>query len=281
MNQVARVFVVLNLLLAVAFLFTAATFLALNNDYKGQFEAEVEARKNDVAAKDAQIRDLNTRISELEGLERTLTEQKSNLQGISDSMRSNVNTLESSTKEKDTQIANLTRSAEEAQSLAATLNAEKERLREELTARAEESRQKTAEAADALKKLSTAQAEIVGLNNTVSDYEVQVENLKGTVGHQELVIKHAASLGYDPSPLMLAPPLNGRVTNANSNIAMLNVGSDAGVKAGYAFDITRNNAYICRVVIDEVGNNYSAGKITVRRNGASPQAGDRATTSLN
>ena len=63
---------------------------------------------------------------------------------------------------------------------------------------------------------------------------------------------------------------------------MLNLGSNAGVKLGYVFDIVRGGSYVGRIVIDQVYANNSAGKITIRsKTGSTPQPGDRATTALN
>lgn len=281
MSQVARVFVVLNLLLAVGFLFTAATFLAMNNDYKGKLAKEVEGRRADNAAKDAEITQLKAQISNLESLNRTLSDQKSSLEGTVTGNQSTIQSLESESKNKDSQLSLAQRNVAEAANAVQTLNADKNRLTEALNAAHAEARQKDEAARKALAELENANGQIVSLQNTIGDQERSITSLKTKVSDQDMMIQYAAGKGIDFSTLVLTPPLHGTVVTADQNMAMLNLGSNAGVKIGFVFDIVRGDSYVGRVVVDQVYPNSSGGKITLKSGGRIPQAGDRATTALN
>ncbi|HMS15541.1 MAG TPA: hypothetical protein PKA37_01790 [Planctomycetota bacterium] len=282
MSQVARVFVVLNLLLAVGFLFAASTFLAMNNDYKVKLQKEVDGRVADNKAKDSEISQLKGQITNLEGLNRTLSEQKSNLEGSFTGVQATVSSLESENKNKDSLLAQSQRNINEAAVATQALNSDKNRLTEALNAAHAEAREKTAEAMKALADLTAANEEIVSLKNEVAANEASIATLKTKVTDQNMMLEYAAGKGIDFSTLVLTPPLNGQVVSANADIAMLNLGSNAGVKLGYVFDIVRGGSYVGRIVIDQVYANNSAGKITIRsKTGSTPQPGDRATTALN
>jgi hypothetical protein len=281
MSQVARVFVVLNLLLAVGFLFAASTFLAMNNDYKDKLKKEVAGRESDNKAKDSEITQLKGQITNLEGLNRTLSEQKNNLEGSNTGLQSTVASLESETKNKDAQLAQAQRNVNESTVATQALNADKNSLTEALTAKNAEAREKTAQATQALADLTAAQERIVALENEVANQEASIAKFKTEISDKNIQLEYAAGKGIDFSALILTTPLHGQVVTANSDIAMLNLGSSAGVKLGFVFDIVRGDSYVGRVVIDQVYANNSAGKITLRSAGRAPQPGDRATTALN
>ena len=188
MSQVARVFVVLNLLLAVGFLFAASTFLAMNNDYKVKLQKEVDGRVADNKAKDSEISQLKGQITNLEGLNRTLSEQKSNLEGSFTGVQATVSSLESENKNKDSLLAQSQRNINEAAVATQALNSDKNRLTEALNAAHAEAREKTAEAMKALADLTAANEEIVRLKNEVAANEASIATLKTKVTDQNMMV---------------------------------------------------------------------------------------------
>ena len=109
MSQVARVFVVLNLLIAAGFLFAASTFLALNNDYKKELAKEQEAKANLEQEMSGRIETLEAEKKDLANQNRALQERNANLTGSADTLNQQVRSLEAEKQAKDTQIADLTR----------------------------------------------------------------------------------------------------------------------------------------------------------------------------
>ncbi|MCA9321712.1 MAG: hypothetical protein KDB53_13305, partial [Planctomycetes bacterium] len=87
MNQVARVFVVINLLLSAGFLMAAATFLQQNEDWKQKWATAEEEKANEISIRD-------TTISEREGVINRMTDD--------------VNRLKSEISKRDQSVTDLT-----------------------------------------------------------------------------------------------------------------------------------------------------------------------------
>ena len=85
MTQVARVFVVLNLLLAVGFLFSAATILSLNKDFKTKYEAEVAAHERTQEAKDREINIVKTERDSFRRANNELKEENATMMDMASS----------------------------------------------------------------------------------------------------------------------------------------------------------------------------------------------------
>src|SRR6185503_11632095 len=105
MSQLARMFVVLNFLLAAGFLYAAAMFLGLNHEYKKKNEALTAqmTREHDEAQK--REKDQKTRIDELTRESQTLKEDNSANKATAAQMKAANETAEKDKKEKDAAIA--------------------------------------------------------------------------------------------------------------------------------------------------------------------------------
>ncbi len=283
MSSVARIFVVLNLVLAVAFLVAASTFLGLNNDYKGKFEGEKAGRAADGERHALQVSEKDASLAKVSGDLNTARQQSADLESRSTNLQSQVVSLEASGKTKDTQIADLTRANTEHAGAIERLRSDNNRLATANTDLDAKQRDAVARMDKAVGDLDAEQKKNLDANNNIAGLEKDVVKLKDDVSSRDLLIDFAKSKGIDFENIMVMAPVKGQVVNADNALKLVqaNVGSNSGVKRGYVLDIVRGGTYIGRFRVDTVGPTYCAGLITLLDQGQQVQAADTVTNTLN
>lgn len=276
MNQVARIFVVINLVLAAAFLMGAATFLKQSEDWKGKYdglEVDMNAQLDDKAQ---QINDLDAEVRRLNDDKQRLSNEVATLQGTSSNLETQ---LQASNEAKST--------AESAEQTAAATIA---RLTEQigtLTAQGGDTTElidkyrndaadqlARAAAADDARAAAAADAdskgrEIAALNRRIELLNSELSDTKAKLG------TYVAA--YPPPSRPAQPKIDGTVVryDRDTDLVELSVGKNQGVQRGFTFDIIHGRDYVCTVRVDRVGDNTSVASIEVRV--GRPQSGDRVT----
>jgi uncharacterized protein (DUF3084 family) len=284
MSQLARIFVVVNFLLAAGFLYAAAMFLGLNEDYKKRFE---DTSKTLAAEKDAAARrekEQNRRVDELTRESQTLKEESAGQKGNLAQLQRSNEQAEKDKREKDAAIA-------KEQGNLQSANENLRRAQEDLTKRTDEANQlrtKAMESEAAERKandeLTKAKADIVDRDNKIAELEKEKTTLTAKVDELEIVKRVAQESGVDIGALLLQPAIaDAKVIGVDMDMKLVqvNAGSDKKVSRGAVLDIVRGDRYIGRIKVDQVYPNSSAGTISVLRPGEAVQVGDRATNTLN
>jgi hypothetical protein len=281
MSQVARVFVVLNLLVAAGFLFASATFLSLNSDFKGQFEGEVKAHKDDNEANQSLISERDAEIARLGGENAGLREQRGQSEAKISAQDTEIARLTAENAAKDTQIANLTRVNEVHATAVTGLRADLDTQLKRADAARDEAIAKTEEAAQAVKKLDVAQGEIEKLKGELHEGEKTITSQKETISNLSMMKEYAQSLGVSFDNVLAMPALNGVVAQTDGrSLVQVNLGTTQGMGKGFTVDIVRGGSYVGRVQIDTVFTNSSAGQVTILAPGETVRVGDRVYTNL-
>jgi len=283
MSQVARVFVVLNLLLAAGFMFAAATFVALNNDYKKQLDTEQKAHRadNDAAARKAA--ELDARISDLTARNSALTEQNGELTRGGKEKDTQIESLNGQIKQKDTQIADLTRTNGEHATAVQNLRGDVARLVEANTNLDKAQREAMDKQLVAEKALDDLRKEKLAADNTIADHEKTIAKQGNSIKEKDAMIEFAKQRGMVFDGFINMPAVTGAVVNADNSMKLVvaNLGATQGVVRGASLDIVRGATYIGRFRVDTVSPNSCAGLIELVSPGQQVMVGDRVTNTLN
>lgn len=283
MSQIARVFVVLNLLVAAGFMFAAATFLATNNDYKKKLDVrstELEAERRRAQGRESE---LQGSIQRLEGERNAKQEHNARLENENAALKAQVTSLEGQKNEKDKQIGDLTRvNGEHAESVQ-NLSSNNARLVEANTTLDKGQRDAVAKMEKAITDLNDEQKKNVDATNKIADQEKDITAKAELISQKSLMIEYAKSKGIDFENVMIMPAVNGAVLNADTSarIVQANVGSTQGVARGFVLDIVRGSTYIGRFRVDTVYGETCAGLVEILVPNQQVMVGDRVTTTLN
>jgi predicted nuclease with TOPRIM domain len=280
MSVVAKILIVLNLLLAVVFLGSAATFLGAKETWKKKYNdlntettATIEALTADKAA-------LNDRLTIAQG-------KVAELQAALDSVTSQFET-------KQEEYAEILKRRNELATEMTALNAEKADLIkqiEQLTARKDQLIDEKDQAQT--EKNRAVQAENVAVteqrrlqdnlndaNDMIAGLEKRIVDMGGQIESLDMRLKvYVEQFGELPEMIAM-PALAAKVSAVNNdlNIVVLSIGRDDKVKPGYVFTIYRGTDYVAKVVIDKVDKDFCSGYSRKPVEKAPIQVGDDATT---
>lgn len=285
MSSIGKIFVVLNLVLAAAFVGWAANAASLSGDWKKKYEDQVTLAgktKTELDAELAKVRadlnlaksDLNTAVTARDEAKRAqdrLTQENSDLQ------KSNA-TLEASVTGIQTTLGEITTSRDKAfddtkKAQAAQADAEAKRRAAELAQAAAEQAQADAEAKlnDVMNQVASLEKDKTKLVNEQSSLQTQFDTL-------------VARTGTKISDITSVPQIDGAVLGIDTSVApglvAINAGQDKGVKRGHTFDIFDGATYKGQVRIEFVHADMSSGLITRTVPGQTIRQGDGATTRL-
>ena len=185
MSPIARIFSILNLVLAASFLAWASTTLAHSQDYKRQYEKEVAAHESTTTEMNDQISEITASRDQARTeaashlVERdTATERADRLDGDLDQVRSDLSESQSNTQR-------LTNSVDAIQENNRQLQGDKDRAVESRH-EAERSKESAEDAQqEAESDFVDAQGEIENLNNTLSDRDADIVALNRTISELE------------------------------------------------------------------------------------------------
>jgi multidrug efflux pump subunit AcrA (membrane-fusion protein) len=284
MSTIGRVFIVINLVLAGAFVFIAGTFLQQHTDWKQRHddkvaEAAVEKRTLEdqlAVARDRQQvadRELRSITDLLEKNERGLAETKQENDYFKTTLTEQGAKLSALTSHSTTMadaIARATADSKQALDLAMQATQEKQQALNEK------------EAAES--SLSDARREIGDLESKIADQNDQIASLAQNSKEKDLLLE-AIKIKI-PGVLtsgFAQPSLRGVVDQASASSKICTVRithnpAEAEIKPGYTLAIYRDGTYKAEALITEVQGDMVFCTVTKMVDGASVSAGDAAAT---
>ncbi|MCB1282394.1 MAG: hypothetical protein KDB18_12810 [Salinibacterium sp.] len=281
MNQVARVFVVINLLLSAGFLMAAATFLQQNEDWKQKWATAEEEKANEISIRD-------TTISEREGVINRMTDDVNRLKSEISKRDQSVTDLTARLEGSDQAKVAAEQIGQQLRGDVTTCTGELQELRntvgglENLIERYRE-RQEEAQAAAAAAEVARTEANKLAEERmeTIHSLENEMALLNNTLSATNEQLQTYVAV-YPPPRGIAQPKVDGQVVRYDraTGLAEINRGSDHGVKLGHEFDIVRGSGsgadFICTMRVDRVSAGTSVASIAIPT-GRVPTAGDLAT----
>jgi chromosome segregation ATPase len=282
MSLFAKIMVVVNFILAVAFLAAAGTLLGAAEDYKGKYEkalADATTERTDlqaqVTAAGKRGDEAQSRFTESEKSLATASAQLKQLSASNDQLseanrqiRANMDKLAEA--QKDLQGKNSEQSAT-IDKLRGELSTS-EAARKEALARgdqlAESLARETQDKETAEKALAAAETAQKDMAETLDSQKTTIERYKREKG--------------DLTGAVSMKDVDGVIQAADNkvDIYILSVGQKDGVEVGYEFTVYRGSDYVATVVVDKVFANHASAttKAGTKRRDINP--GDEASTRL-
>lgn len=279
MNQVARVFVVINILLAAAFLMAAATFLHQTENWKEKSE---QADKDKLAVEQRLGQQIAEQDNDIKNLQDDLNARKTKitqLEGDLNNARSEQGAAVEQKNQTERKFTSLNQTHGQLQSSFGAMKDSVSGLQDMI-----ENYRKRAEAAqdaerEAINNRNTVVEERESLKQTKKNLEDSIKDLteKLSAANTELGAYRGA---YPPPANKSQPVIDGQVIrfDAATNMVQVNKGKNDGVRLGHRFDIVHGSDYVCTVMIDYVDSTTSVGHIAIpSTKGMMPTSGDKAT----
>ncbi len=282
MSLFAKIMVVVNFILAVAFLAAAGTLLGAAEDFKGKYEAykksseaEVETLKQQGTAAENRAKDAQSRFADSEKSKAAAEAQLKNFQdsnaqlnNANSQTRAALDKLASAQTDLQGKLADLNTQLDKVRSDLSTSEASRKETDGKNKAQADEIARLTQDKDTAEKALAAAAAEQKSLE----------EKLDSSM---TLLARYKAEKGT-LSGGMSMDDVKGVVQAVDNkvDIYVISVGSKDKVQVGYEFTIYRGAEYVSTIVIDKVFPNYASGTTKPGTKKRDVMAGDECATRL-
>jgi DNA repair exonuclease SbcCD ATPase subunit len=280
MSLFAKIMVVVNFILAVAFLAAAGTLLGAAENYKEKWLGATSEWKDEKTKLEAQITDRDNKAREAadryaqsqkaqasaEGQLKVLQDSNASLGEAHRQLRADLDRLTESQKDLQNQNSGLNKDLEKTRGdLASEMSARRE-LDAKNKAQADDIARLSQDKDTAEKSLSAAAAKSKSDSDRIDELSTQIARYRTQSG-----------------PLAggkAMKPVQGVVQACDNkaDIYVLSVGSKDNVEAGYEFTIYRGSEYVTTIVIDKVFPNYSSGMTKPGMKKRDVMAGDSAST---
>ena len=283
MSTIGKIFVVVNLVLALIVLGAAGALLSRTDVTKKdvtRLQTELEATKKLL---DEDKNSFLEREKLLNAEKQRLQEEKDDLEVARQTFERNNQRLETDNQQlrDDVTKINSTLAA-----LESTFGATQTRVNE-LTDQVTQFRSDAAEAKTSQTAAEAAQREAEA---QLAEAQRQIDGLKGDLAAaadkmstNEKLLEVAKAQGLDVTTILAMPRIEANVAEIDDQygFVILDKGKNDQVERGFTFEIHRDGQYLGRVKVDEVYNNYATARIDVPVPGKQIQRFDHASTYLN
>jgi len=284
MSTMSKVFVVLNLVLALFLVGTNASILSHNDEYKNKFEAEASARKKDGEAAQAKIELVNGDKANVDKANRDLTNQKSDLDSQLQAMKATADQVRNDNNQLRNSIDSINAAVKSVQGELADVQGRNKSLMDSNEALKKETADAKKSQMDAEDDRARIEGDLKRSSDDVAEKERQLKTLSDDRDNLKAQLDALVKLGVDVPGLIgnTVPLIEAKVADVgpNGSFVVLSVGQNDGVKIGFAFDVFRGADYVGRVVVDTVLPDSSTARVTRRSKGQDFRALDSATTRL-
>jgi hypothetical protein len=285
MSPIAKLFIVLNVVLAGVFLGFAAKALNTESSFKSQYDNEVTEHKKEHEALGAEKAKLLADKGEVE-------KARDAMQGERDQARAEVDRLKSEVADKDRannemrgSVDKIAKSIDDVMAKSNALSDARDKAmqaqRDAEKARDEAVASKTAaeaKAGDLETKLHTAEGNIADLEKTSTGYKKDVDRLNTDLASLQ------AATNTSLAEITSMPLIEGRVldvaTNIEPGLVAINKGAADNVKRGFTFEIYEGKTYKGQARVEYVHDTSCSALLIRPVPGQKIKAGDSAATRL-
>ena len=264
MNTVTKVFIILNLILALLVAYVVPVTFAYQENYKKRWIDDTKALAVDLRVANTSALEQSFAAKRYEVALATANNDRVVLQAQKDELQSQILTLSSEKSQLDTQLgemnATLNAQRDQIQQLNSSLQLERTR-RSELNKIAQIARavtfQLNVKLAEVEDDLNNAETELTRRERTIFDLE---EGMKRANAYLALVrtnhpnVYREITSDVPPSDSVIPGTVAAVATDpqGRQDMVMLTIGSDEGLRVGMEFIIYRGDNYICKVRAERV-----------------------------
>lgn len=282
MSMFAKIMVVVNFILAVAFLAAAGTLLGAAEDYKGKYEAYKKQAEADLKAKEDQVAAADSTAKanqdKFVGADKGRVAAEASLKTLSDSNQQ----LASAFAQLKSSYDKIADSQKDLQGQNAGLNSQLDKTRADLAtseaARKEADAKGKATSDELAREVQSRETAEKGLAAATAEQKALQEQLDAASTRLAIYQKEKGPL----TSAMVMEDVKGVVqaVDNKNDIYVISVGSKDKVAVGYEFTVYRGSEYVSTIVIDRVFPNYASGMTKSGTKKRDVQAGDECATRL-
>lgn len=285
MSTIGKIFIILNALLAAAFLGYAVHSLGKSKEVMEGHKKVLAERDAKIAEQDKQIADLAARLNGETGAKDAARAEAANNKDLADRNQRDLEAAKDEASKLKSQLDKISESLAGFNSTNQDLIAAKDKAVADARDAEKARDQALDEKMSAEKARRDAEDQLAAANVEIEDLKTQVAAASKNIDDLNTQLSTVVAVtGVDISKITSQPQIDGAVMGVSYDIkpglVTLNVGSDAGVTAGMTFEIYRGDKYKGQVRVQKVLNNMCSALIARPVAGQTIGQGDSASTRL-
>lgn len=276
MSTVAKVLIVVNLVLAGAFLASASSFLADEDNWKTRHDKAVQELRDEIEVKSQQITQKDQQITTLERQGREAVGERDRLQVEVATVRQQNDLLTAAYRTATETLLTAQSALEKAQDSLKSNRELIDTLQAERTALADAVRVANDGRDATVRQLNELNMQFENLTAQRTTLENRIEELKGALRSAELSGEATRSLLPEGAPEVPLdqPAHRGRMLTVANNLGVISLGAEDGVKPGFRYLVSRGNDYVTMFEVTDVQARQSSGRSLRDLQKTPMQAGD-------
>jgi hypothetical protein len=246
----------------VAFLGAAATFLGYVDSYRGKFTDEQKAHENTRTTKDKKIADQDAEIAKLKGEVTTAQGEKATATDREMVTARAYAELKAAYDSASASLTRLTAAHTVANDTIKGLTELKEQLQANATTLKEATRAAQDERGAAVKAMNQAQLDLENSRGTIRELEQKLAACEDSLARlrfeKEAGVRSGTGTGAgEPQPAQTAKVM---ASDPGTNIVVISLGSEDGVKVGYRYVVSRGASYVGMIEVTSTEAKQSAAR---------------------
>lgn len=280
MSNILKVFIVLNFVLAVVFVATAATLLGKADNWKEKHDTLKVSSDETIKKLNKKTDSLTAQVAEEKTARTAAIDERDDLQATAKSVQGQLTEKKRDYEKLNNNLSEIkesykTQATNMKQAMTDRETYEKRMTTAEAKARTAINTKETAE--DESRRLETV---IAQQKEAIAQFERDITEVRKELAHNKNLVMIAVERGFNIANLIHAPAVDAVVQKVNPDMeyVMLSVGREDKVTKGMRFYVSRNASFVGEVQVDNVyPKACSASFVTPNME---VQAGDQATTRL-
>jgi hypothetical protein len=276
MSGLAKVFLVINVILTILFLGTAATLFSVRKDWKAQSLELEQAYETKAKEQLEDVKKLETSLGAWTSVASAqiaeITDLYARNKKLTDDLASTSQSLAKVTTERDNKDALLKQRETELTGLSGQVSS--------LTTKFETATKTLEEANETARKMrQVADGATMDAGATMDELAATMKERETLrLENEQLKIKiDLCEKGY-PGGEGTTPTLKGKILGVQDDLVVLSLGKDDKVEPGMVFAVSRGSTYLGDITIKQVYKDMSGGQIVYIVEGAQIREGDDAET---
>ncbi len=255
MSTVSKILVVVVLVLAVIFCGIQLALFAQRANWRALYEKATETSRTEKAQFQAQIADLNARIS-------TLSTERETFKAENDNLAGQVTNLTQDIQEEKSRATKQEKLAQEKEESLATLQNKVDDMIKEISALNEKMRRDAQDLLETRREHERVVNQLTALRDKNNDLLIklkstqrELEAAKSDVDKLSFSLKkYAEKFGETIVEVKPKAPVRAQILAVNNEVGvvMLSVGKDDNVDSGDEFIVHRGDQYLCKIKVVNV-----------------------------
>lgn len=278
MSTVAKVLVVLNLVLAFAFLGSAASYLGHQDHWKTKHDTATAKLQEDLNVKNEQITNLESETSRLGNDLTSANQAKDAAVQRADRSDAELETLKTNYGLLASDNTKLTSAYARFGATIDALKSQNEKLQEQLIALNQDIVRLRQERDAASDNSHALQLQLDNETATRKGYEQQIANTEESLKRANFELRYYKDMYPGGIGGPAQPAHQGQILAADNdaNVYVISLGAEDGVKVGFQYVVSRGSEYIGTIQINDVQNKKAAGFALKGMRKSDIQRGDAA-----